>query len=326
MKDDNNYSEKLKIESRSFDSQIEERVSHGHVPDLRTAGRCEWFYNNPWRDAAYAQMLFGEVVSYIRKIISNYLKTEPSDVNVLEVACGPGHISLELARYGYNVTGIDISKKCVEIARDVAGKDPYKEHRGRLEYICSNIHEFNSKHEFDMAVFSSSLHHFGDQDAVLRKVSSLLTARGIIFVSEPTRIRLRDADAAIIHSIRMLLALGNNYYQPVKLPEDEEELKRLLEGIKNEFDYKDSSGKNVQSPLDNEAAFSDMYPALKANFEELEFKNTFSFFDRIIGGLRMESVDMEHKVAKWINMVDRFLCSSGFTTPEQFIFVGKKRS
>jgi len=40
----------------------------------------------------------------------------PPESRVLEVAPGPGYFAVELARLGYSVTGLDISKTCVEIA------------------------------------------------------------------------------------------------------------------------------------------------------------------------------------------------------------------
>ncbi|MBV1856604.1 class I SAM-dependent methyltransferase [Catellatospora tritici] len=44
----------------------------------------------------------------------------PEHVDVLEVAPGPGYLSLELARRGHRVTGLDISHTFVELATDRA--------------------------------------------------------------------------------------------------------------------------------------------------------------------------------------------------------------
>jgi ubiquinone/menaquinone biosynthesis C-methylase UbiE len=41
----------------------------------------------------------------------------PSGANVLEVAPGPGYLAIELARLGFHVTALDISRSFVEIAR-----------------------------------------------------------------------------------------------------------------------------------------------------------------------------------------------------------------
>ena len=42
--------------------------------------------------------------------------------DVLEVAPGPGYLAIELAKRGYSVTALDISKSFVEIARGNADR------------------------------------------------------------------------------------------------------------------------------------------------------------------------------------------------------------
>ena len=45
----------LRLEAEAFDGQIRDRVEHGHVPDLRNAVECDYFYNNIWRRPEYVQ-------------------------------------------------------------------------------------------------------------------------------------------------------------------------------------------------------------------------------------------------------------------------------
>ena len=67
---------------------------------------------------------------------------------MLEIGCGPGYISLELARFGYDVVGIDLSAHCIKIAQDFADLDPHIGERGSLEYKFCNLFEFNPKNKF----------------------------------------------------------------------------------------------------------------------------------------------------------------------------------
>ncbi len=39
-------------EAEAFDSQIEERIATGHIPDIRLTAPCDYFYNNSWRRPA----------------------------------------------------------------------------------------------------------------------------------------------------------------------------------------------------------------------------------------------------------------------------------
>ena len=53
-----------------------------------------------------------------RRWVKRVNETVPAGSHVLEVAPGPGFLSIELARSGkYHVTGLDISKTFVEIAQ-----------------------------------------------------------------------------------------------------------------------------------------------------------------------------------------------------------------
>lgn len=66
---------------------------------------------------------------------------------ILDLACGYGRHSLEFARRGYKVTGIDITKIYIEDAiREAksAGLD--------AEFICSDIREVNFENEFDVVL------------------------------------------------------------------------------------------------------------------------------------------------------------------------------
>ena len=126
--------EKLQNEAKAFSTQISERISMGHIPDLRLSKRCEYFYNNVWRAPVFVEMSFVEIFNNIIGSINN-AHSFADTPKILEVGCGPGHISLELARNGFNVIGIDISEQCIAFANEYSEKDPYKSERGCLRYI-----------------------------------------------------------------------------------------------------------------------------------------------------------------------------------------------
>jgi 2-polyprenyl-3-methyl-5-hydroxy-6-metoxy-1,4-benzoquinol methylase len=314
--------DKIKEESLSFDKQIIERVEHGHVPDLRNGKRNEWFYNNVWRDPFFADMFFGEIVRKIDSAIAIYHWGRM--VRVLEVCCGPGHVSLELARMGHNVTGIDVSQKCIEVAEQTAKDSIGEEDEIYLRYECADIHEYETDEKYDLIVFCNSLHHFGDLDKVLRKVDSLLDKDGVIFVSDPTKNDLTLSDAVIIHMIRTLLSLGGIYFESIDIPINRGRFLEEITKIKQEFSYKDSEHKNLQSPFDCSSNFVKMYESLKEFFTELEVSQDLAFFDKIIAGVRTDSIEKDKEVAKWLKEIDRILLDSETISSKQFTFIGKK--
>lgn len=66
---------------------------------------------------------------------------------ILDLACGFGRHSLELARRGFSVTGVDITPSYVEFAQEQAQK------RGlNAQFICSDIREVQFENEFDVVL------------------------------------------------------------------------------------------------------------------------------------------------------------------------------
>jgi len=78
---------------------------------------------------------------------------------VLDVCCGFGRISAELARRGYSVTGIDITESYLQTAREEASYEKLN-----IEYLHIDARDFVRPDFFDIAVnLYISLGYFADQ-------------------------------------------------------------------------------------------------------------------------------------------------------------------
>jgi SAM-dependent methyltransferase len=71
----------------------------------------------------------------------------PSGARVLDVACGHGRHSLELARRGFRVTGVDLSEPSLTLAREAAAAEELD-----VELVHSDMREIPFREEFDAAV------------------------------------------------------------------------------------------------------------------------------------------------------------------------------
>lgn len=315
----------LAEEARAFDTQIDERIANGHIPDLRHSTPCDWFYNNPWRRPAYVQLDFGEQFELIRDAIRANLTPGKAAPKVLEVGCGPGYLSLELARAGFDVTGIDLSPRCVEIASEFAGKDPDASTRGPLRYVSGDFFTTPELKEdsFDAVVFLGALHHFPDQATTLERVRSLLRKGGLVLAHEPVRDRATRGNAIFVHLLRVLLSAQGGFYKQFPPPTDAATRESEFDRVFAEMRYESEDGENLQSVNDNEAGHAEMYPALSARFEELHFDWRYAFFHELIGGLRFEE-SMNVKLAGYLREVDRELCRQGVLSATEFFFVGRK--
>ena len=84
-------------------------------------------------------------------------------------------MSIELARNGYHVSAFDISSACIEEAEQVLASNPYKDNFGSLDYKVMALHEATG--QYDVVLFSVSLHHIPDLEGAVKKSESPAQAR-----------------------------------------------------------------------------------------------------------------------------------------------------
>ena len=66
---------------------------------------------------------------------------------ILDLACGYGRHSVELARRGYEVTGVDITKDYIDAANDQAARESLE-----VTFICDDIRNIDVTGEFDVVI------------------------------------------------------------------------------------------------------------------------------------------------------------------------------
>jgi 2-polyprenyl-3-methyl-5-hydroxy-6-metoxy-1,4-benzoquinol methylase len=317
---------RVQEEAEAFDRQISERIAKGHIPDLRRVEPCDYFYNNSWRRPEYVKLDFGEQFELIKIALDNFIERRTAAIQVIEIGCGPGHMSLELARAGHDVTGIDVSAKCIEIAAQFSEADPWKKNRGQLTYLQGDFFTTVQLQpsSFHAAVFVGSLHHFAEQQKVMDRVNELLVPEGIIIAHEPTRDRVTYGNAVFVHLLQVLLSVSKGFYKHIPIPETRVEHNNQIEAIFSEQRYINQDGSKAQSAHDNDSGHREMYSALKDNFIELNYQERYAFFHEIIGGLRFDE-ETNAQLARYLRDADALLCENGVLQSTEFFFVGQKR-
>ena len=105
-----------------------------------------------------------------------------SGKEILDVGCGEGELSTQLAKLGARVTGIDISPELIEVARKRATADAVQEH---TEFLVWDILEKPLPEErFDLVTCSAVLHHV-DIGSFLPVLWASLKPGGIAVMIEP---------------------------------------------------------------------------------------------------------------------------------------------
>src|SRR3989344_2471859 len=100
-------------------------------------------------------------------VISKYLKKND---NILDIGCGAGSVALFLAKKGYRVHGIDISKKaistCIESARILRLKNASFE---QVDFPNSLPNK-----KFDVIICTEVLEHLANDNKALYSLFSIL--------------------------------------------------------------------------------------------------------------------------------------------------------
>ncbi len=101
-----------------------------------------------------------------------------SGMIALEIGCGSGYFTKELAKTNAEITAIDISQDLLDIAK----KNVQSEH---VKFFIDNAYDMNFDDcSFDTVIGSSVLHHL-DIDLALKEIYRVLKPDGSVYFTEP---------------------------------------------------------------------------------------------------------------------------------------------
>jgi SAM-dependent methyltransferase len=124
---------------------------------------------------------------FLARIAADVAAAAPDGARVLEVGCGPGHLSTRLARHGFDVTGLDLDPAM--ISRAQANTDRAV-HRGgrRPSFLVGDVAALAFPDQsIDLVVSTLSMHHWADPAAGLAEIGRVLRpgARVLIWDFRP---------------------------------------------------------------------------------------------------------------------------------------------
>lgn len=120
------------------------------------------------------------------------------DQSVLELGCGTGYFTRELAATGAQVTAIDISVELLEVAQQ---KCP----SGNVQFEVGNAYAMTFRDAtFDSVVGSSVLHHL-EIEAALKEIHRVLKPGGSIYFTEPNMMNPQVAGQKNVPAIKRRL-------------------------------------------------------------------------------------------------------------------------
>jgi SAM-dependent methyltransferase len=134
---------------------------------------------------ALSRLLLGSLVG---GIAADVAAVAPDGARVLEVGCGPGRLSIRLARqHGLEVTGLDLDPAMIKRARANADRPGDGDER-RPSFLVGDVASLAFPDgSFDLVVSTLSMHHWADPTAGLAEIGRVLRpgARALVWDFRP---------------------------------------------------------------------------------------------------------------------------------------------
>ena len=167
----------------------------------RDAQRFDAIYDDE-KKSAFARF----VDKYVRGVVverlhlTRALAPARGEWSVIDVGCGPGRFSVDLATRGAaRVLGVDISKEMLDLARRAAAS---RKVEGRCEFVVSSFRDLQVKEMFDMSLGIGYFDYLENPVEDLRKMAQV--TRGHLIASFPKRFEWRVP----VRKVRFMLTGG----------------------------------------------------------------------------------------------------------------------
>lgn len=134
---------------------------------------AEWFEDDEFWSTWYPYMFTPERMARAPEEVDRILDLiEFGPTSILDLACGPGRHTVEFAKRGYQITGVDRSPYLLSRARqraEAAGVE--------VEWVERDMREFERPEAFDLAInMFTAFGYFDDKSEDLRVLARLLAS------------------------------------------------------------------------------------------------------------------------------------------------------
>ena len=182
-------------------------------------------------------------LDFITSFLQNAL---PAGATVLDVGCGNGVISRHLGKFGFNVTGIDVSEKTIEKANALNTLT-------NVSFITKSAEELMATGEqYDAIICSEVLEHLNHPESLLQVLNKILSSDGKLIITVPNGKGPRES---LVTKPVLKLRNKNNW------------LWKLLVKTKKSLGYSGTTTQSAADNLDHVQFFS------KKDIQQLSAKN-----------------------------------------------------
>lgn len=168
----------------------------------------------PFYDRINGDIDYEKWADFIEKIVDKHGEISPD--LWLDLGCGTGRMTLELAKRGRDMTGIDYSPEMLDIARDEAERQGID----NILWLCQDIREFELYGTVDVAVSClDTINHLAspkDLDKCLNLVHNYLAPNGLFIFDLNGKYKFENiySDNSYVMEEDGAMCIWQNYYNP----------------------------------------------------------------------------------------------------------------
>lgn len=243
------------------------------------------------------------------RFVKGALPAGPS-LSLLEIGSGNGYLTLELARDGHKVIGLEPDGDSIELAHYTAATANQCETFGTLRYDNVTLDAWQGDGAIDAVIFNRTLHHLPRLEAVLLKVRELLRPGGLLICNEFAFNNFDDEAAAwLVYFARCLRAarvfddsdIGSDPIEPAGSLRGRWTTLWAAEGLHG---------------------YEDMLTAMRSYFREISLSSDPYLFVRLANGKFFVNDADERAIVTVLKECESHYLKSSLLKPISFRFVG----
>jgi 2-polyprenyl-6-hydroxyphenyl methylase/3-demethylubiquinone-9 3-methyltransferase len=118
----------------------------------------------------------------IKQVLAHTKQTTLDGLRILDIGCGAGLLSEQMAKCGACVTGVDIAEKNINIARQHALSEGLE-----IDYLHGSIEDLDTDQDFDVVLNMEVVEHVANLPLFMRQACALTRNGGLMFVATINR-------------------------------------------------------------------------------------------------------------------------------------------